>query len=50
MAHLTTLDWIVVVFFLSLFIYIGVSYRGKAGGSLTDFFLGGRNPHGMWQG
>lgn len=43
MANLATLDWIVVIFFLSLFIFIGIRFRGKAGSSLTDFFLGGRN-------
>lgn len=43
MAYLTTIDWIVVIFFLALFIFIGIRFRGNAGNSLTDFFLGGRN-------
>lgn len=43
MANLSTLDWVIVVFFMSLFIFIGIRFRGKAGSSLTDFFLGGRN-------
>ncbi len=43
MANLSTLDWIIVVFFMALFVFIGVRFRGKAGSSLTDFFLGGRN-------
>jgi SSS family solute:Na+ symporter len=43
MANLATLDWIVVVFFLVLFVTIGLSFRKKAGGNLTAFFLGGRN-------
>lgn len=43
MANLTILDWIVVIFFLTLFIFIGIRFRGKAGSSLADFFLGGRN-------
>ena len=43
MANLAVLDWIVVVFFLVLFVGIGISFRKKAGGNLTAFFLGGRN-------
>ncbi len=43
MANLSTLDWAVVIGFLCLFIFIGIRFRGKAGNSLTDFFLGGRN-------
>jgi Na+/proline symporter len=43
MANLSTLDWIIVVFFMTLFVFIGIRFRGKAGGSLTEFFLGGRN-------
>ncbi len=43
MTHLHTIDWIVVVFFLTLFVFIGIRFRGKAGSSLSDFFLGGRN-------
>jgi len=43
MANLAYLDWIVVIFFLTLFVFIGIRFRGKAGSSLTDFFLGGRN-------
>ncbi len=43
MANLATLDWVVVIFFLVLFVFIGLSFRKKAGSSLTAFFLGGRN-------
>ena len=43
MANLATLDWVIVIFFLLLFVGIGVSFRRKAGGNLTAFFLGGRN-------
>lgn len=43
MAHLEILDWVIVVFFLTLFVFIGIRFRGKAGSSLSDFFLGGRN-------
>ncbi len=43
MANLSPLDWAVVAFFLISFVFIGIRFRGKAGTSLTDFFLGGRN-------
>lgn len=43
MANFATLDWIVVIFFLLLFVIIGLSYRKEGGGTLTAFFLGGRN-------
>lgn len=36
-------DWIIVAAFLLLSLYIGIKYKNKASGSLTDFFLGGRN-------
>ncbi len=39
---LTYLDITVIVLFLVAFLYIGIHFRGKAGNSLTDFFLGGR--------
>ena len=40
---LQTIDWIVIIGFLVLIISVGVSYTQKAGGNLTNFFLGGRN-------
>ena len=43
MANLTYFDWAIVLFFLTLFVFIGIRFRGKAGSTLTDFFLGGRN-------
>ena len=43
MANLTYFDWAIVLFFLALFVFIGIRFRGKAGSTLTDFFLGGRN-------
>lgn len=43
MSNLHFLDWLVIVVFMSFFIFIGIRYKAKAGGTLTDFFLGGRN-------
>jgi SSS family solute:Na+ symporter len=40
---LETLDWIIIVSFLLLSLYIGLKFKDKASGSLTDFFLAGRN-------
>jgi len=40
---LAFIDWFIIVFFLILFLVIGFSLRKKAGKSLTDFFLSGRN-------
>lgn len=42
MEHLSTLDWTVVVFFMALFVFLGIYFRGKAEGGLAGFFLGGR--------
>tara|TARA_R110002050_G_scaffold110013_2_gene221909 strand:+ start:17596 stop:19383 length:1788 start_codon:yes stop_codon:yes gene_type:complete len=42
MNHLAPLDWVIVIFFLLLFVSIGIYYRGKSEGGLADFFLGGR--------
>jgi Na+/proline symporter len=36
-------DWIIVVIFLGITLYIGLKFKNKASGSLTDFFLAGRN-------
>ncbi len=43
MQYLQPLDWIIVFGFLALFVFIGIRFRGKAGGGLAGFFLGGRN-------
>ncbi len=43
MANLELLDWVILIVCLAGFIIIGISFRGKAGNSLSDFFLGGRN-------
>jgi Na+/proline symporter len=43
MTNLHILDWVVIIVILSSFIFIGILYRAKAGSSLSDFFLGGRN-------
>ena len=40
---LTLADWIIVVLFLGITIFIGLKFKNKASGSLTDFFLAGRN-------
>lgn len=42
MNHLAALDWFIVIFFMVLFVGIGIYYRGKSEGGLADFFLGGR--------
>lgn len=36
-------DWIIVALFLGITLYIGLRFKNKASGSLTDFFLAGRN-------
>ena len=36
-------DWIIVVIFLGITLFIGLKFKDKASGSLTDFFLAGRN-------
>ncbi len=40
---LQTIDWVIIIGFLLIIIGVGVSFTQKAGGSLTNFFLGGRN-------
>ncbi|MGK0407386.1 MAG: Na+/proline symporter [Roseivirga sp.] len=42
MNHLAPLDWVIVIFFMLLFVGIGIYYRGNSEGGLADFFLGGR--------
>lgn len=41
--HLDLIDWIVIAVFGILILGIGISFTGKASGSLTNYFLGGRN-------
>ena len=43
MSILSTLDWIVIVFFLLVSIIIGIRLSGRAGKSITEFFLSGRS-------
>ncbi len=43
MAHLSTLDWSIVIGLMIVFVFIGIRFRGKAEGGLAGFFLGGRN-------
>lgn len=40
---LSTLDWIIIIGFFLLIVGVGLSYTKKAGKSLENFFLGGRN-------
>ena len=43
MAHLSNLDWGVVILFLAFFVFLGIYFRSKSSGGLSAFFLGGRN-------
>ncbi len=40
---LELVDWIIVVVFLGITLFIGLKFKNKASSSLTDFFLAGRN-------
>lgn len=40
---LAPIDWLIVIAFLGISLYIGIKYKGKSSGSLADFFLAGRN-------
>lgn len=40
---LEVLDWIIIAAFLLISLFIGLKFKDKASGSLTDFFLAGRN-------
>lgn len=40
---LAPIDWIIVIVFLGISLYIGLKFKNKANGSLADFFLAGRN-------
>lgn len=41
--ELSILDWSIIIGFLILSLAIGIRLKGKAEGSLANFFLGGRN-------
>ncbi|QCR22650.1 sodium:solute symporter family protein [Pontibacter sp. SGAir0037] len=41
--HLDVIDWIVIAVFGILILGIGISYTGKASGTMANYFLGGRN-------
>ncbi len=41
--NFTALDWTIIVSFLAITLFIGLYFKNKASGSLTDFFLAGRN-------
>ncbi len=40
---LSWIDWLVIIVFLGISVGIGFAVKDKASGSLSDFFLGGRN-------
>ncbi|MBN2893793.1 MAG: Na+:solute symporter [Bacteroidales bacterium] len=40
---LKTLDWTIIAAYIVLIVAVGLMFRKKAGKSLSDFFLGGRN-------
>ncbi len=40
---LEIIDWIIIISFLLVSLFIGLKFKDKASGSLTDFFLAGRN-------
>ncbi|MEW6468386.1 MAG: sodium:solute symporter family protein [Bacteroidota bacterium] len=40
---LAPIDWIIIAAYLLLSLAIGLYYKNRASGSLSDFFLGGRN-------
>lgn len=41
--NFTPLDWTIIIVFLGITLFIGLYFKNKASGSLTDFFLAGRN-------
>src|SRR5687768_2291917 len=41
--QLDTIDWVIIAAYLLLSLAIGLYYKNRAGKSLSDFFLGGRN-------
>lgn len=40
---LSIIDWVIIIAFLGLSLFIGLKYKNQAAGSLANFFLGGRN-------
>lgn len=41
--HLSYIDWIIIAIYFIIALVIGLSLKNRAGKSLTDFFLSGRN-------
>lgn len=41
--NFSTLDWIIIISFLAITLFIGLYFKDRASKSLTDFFLAGRN-------
>jgi Na+/proline symporter len=42
-VQLTAIDWLVVAIYFALNVGIGFYYKARAGGSVSEFFLSGRN-------
>ena len=42
-VQLTTIDWLVVALYFALNIGIGFYYKARAGNSVSEFFLSGRD-------
>ena len=43
MAILKTIDWVIIALYVVFVLIIGLLFKNKAGKSLDDYFLGGRN-------
>ncbi len=41
--NFSTLDWIIIISFLAITLFVGLYFKDRASKSLTDFFLAGRN-------
>ena len=41
--NFSTLDWIIIISFLGITLFVGLYFKDRASKSLTDFFLAGRN-------
>jgi SSS family solute:Na+ symporter len=40
---LSLVDWIIIIAFMGIILFVGISYRKKSAKGLASFFLGGRN-------
>ncbi|MEN8927758.1 MAG: sodium:solute symporter family protein [Flavobacteriales bacterium] len=41
--NFSTLDWVIIISFLAITLFVGLYFKDRASKSLTDFFLAGRN-------